>query len=110
MKPSLLWRAAVLVVALSSLSAAGHGHLGHDCPECGHKICHPVPTVTKVKKHCFEVQCKDICIPGIKGPHRPCCEEPPCGRVRTVKVLKKVEFECEQCGYKWDVPAAGCKN
>jgi len=73
------------------------------CPKCGHKVCCPEPTVEKVKDHYFTFECKDICVPGVKGPFKPCCTPPKCGFVRTVKVLKKVEVECEKCGYEWKV-------
>jgi hypothetical protein len=73
------------------------------CPKCGHKVCCPEPTVEKVKDHYFTFECKDICVPRVSGPCKPCCTPPKCGFVRTVKVLKKVEFECEKCGYEWKV-------
>ena len=28
---------------------------------------------------------------------------PKCGRVRTVKVLKKKSIECKKCGYEWEI-------
>jgi hypothetical protein len=103
-----LVRILPLIVLLAGLAMgtvlAGHARHGrHCCPDCGHKLCVPQAVTLKTKKHCFEVECKDICIPAVKGPCAPCCEAPRCGRVRTVKVLKKVEFECEHCGYKWQV-------
>ena len=101
----LLAASAVLLTSLASALLAGHGH---GCPECGNQVCQPTPTTIKEKKTVYACECKDICIPGIKSPFAPCCEPPKCGRLRTVKVLKKIEIECEHCGYKWDVVSPGC--
>lgn len=97
-----------LLAALAMvLATAGWGVADHcgprGCPECGCKTCVPTPETKKVKKHCWEVDCKDVCIPKFKWPWEPCCSEPRCGRVRSVKVLIKKEYECEECGYKWTV-------
>jgi hypothetical protein len=96
---------AILAAGCLATSAIG-GHGGDCCANCGHKVCVAVPAPIKTKQHCFEVTCKDVCIPAVKGPRVPCCEPPACGRVRTVKVLKKIEYECEHCGYKWHIQAA----
>jgi hypothetical protein len=90
-----------------SLLLAGHG--GHVCcPDCGHKVCQPTPAIIKEKKTAYQCDCKDICIPGIKGPFAACSEPPKCGRVRTIKVLRKIEYECEKCGYQWNVKGVSC--
>lgn len=97
-----------LALAFSvSLAVAGHGHC-KTCPQCDCKVCVPTPETIKEKKHCWEVECKDICIPHFKWPWESCCTPPKCGKVKTVKVLKKVEYECEKCGYKWNVMSTGC--
>jgi hypothetical protein len=102
---------AVVVVAVSatSLALAGHGHGRFRCPQCEYKVCVPTPTMLKEKKTVFSCECKDICIPAIRGPFAPCCVPPRCGWVRTVKVLKTTEIECEHCGYKWEVQSVGCE-
>jgi hypothetical protein len=97
------------LVGLGSTHATQAEH-AHCCPDCGHKQCCPTPAVVKEKKTIYSCQCKDICIPGIKGPFAPCCEAPSCGRVRTIKVLRKMEIECQKCGYKWDVKSVGCQS
>ena len=93
-----------------------------DCPECGHKVCVVKAENKKVKKTVFAVEKKDICIPRFRFPWQPkpnvcgpqcdsncdssagCgCASGRCGRVRTVKVLKKKSIECDKCGYKWEV-------
>jgi hypothetical protein len=96
----------LLFLVLCSVAAAGQH--GHGCPTCGCKVCQPVPGTVKEKKHCWEVECKEICIPLARLPWEPCCAAPKCGKVKTVKVLKKIDYECEKCGYKWEVLSAGC--
>ena len=100
------------VTLLISLGASGHAAsiFGHDCcPACGHKkkLCAPEPVTVKVKKHCYYYHDKPICVPAVKGPFKPCCEPPKCGWVRKVRLLKKDEYECEKCGYKWEAKC-GC--
>jgi len=103
---SLLALLGAAALSATGFVVAGHRH-GPCCPRCD-KVCCPTPEMIKEKKHCWQVECKEICIPAIKGPFAPCCEAPKCGHVRTVKVLKKVEYECEHCGYKWNVFSKGC--
>lgn len=94
--------AAFAIVGLAVTWASADQWAPRGCPECGCKTCVATPETTKVKKHCWEVECKDICIPRFRWPWESCCE-PACARVKTVKVLKKKEYECEKCGYKWTV-------
>ena len=83
---------------------------------------------TDAKKHCWTVECKQICIPRIVLPWQkrhslPCmgngccdtctgggCCDDGCrtvclshngARVRTVRVLKKHSYTCPQCKYTW---------
>jgi hypothetical protein len=109
-RDALLWLASAAMVALGSgpVVLAGHHHDHVCCPDCGNKVCMATPTTIKDKKTAYSCECKDICIPGVKGPFAPCCEPPSCGRVRTIKVLKKTEYECARCGYKWEVKSVGC--
>jgi hypothetical protein len=61
-------------------------------------------------KHCWCVAHKAICIPKITFPWEDCCE-PKCARVKWVKRLKKLEYECEHCKCKWtavEVPRDDC--
>ena len=99
--PSLM-----LAWGLSAIAIAGHRH--DRCPDCGNALCVPSFEPVKEKKHCWQVECKKICIPHIRLPWQSCCELPKCGWVRNVKVLKKVEYECEKCGCKWDVKCLDC--
>jgi hypothetical protein len=95
-----------ILIPLGATLAGGHGHT---CPDCGCAICRPVETTIKEKDYCFEVECKQVCIPAIRWPWESCCEPPRCGKVKTVKVLKKVEYECAKCGYQWEIQAVDCK-
>jgi hypothetical protein len=107
---SLIVAACLVASLLLGQAFAGFGHHNCCCPECGAvKVCEPTPTVIKEKKYKWECECVDICIPGVKCPWAPCCEPPPCGKVKTVKKLKKIEYECEKCGYKWNVTTVCCE-
>ncbi|MDA1016028.1 MAG: hypothetical protein O3A00_16425, partial [Planctomycetota bacterium] len=53
---------------------------------CGH--CVPTSKCVDVKKTCFNVECKTICIPAVRLPWQSCCEAR-CGEVRAVRILKK---------------------
>jgi len=90
------------------------------CPKCKFSV-----SKEAVKKHCYGVECKTICIPRITFPwqtarskacdegcdqgcddgcngscHR--CLAPQNGaKLKTVHVLKKFEYTCEQCKYQW---------
>ena len=53
-------------------------------------------------------ECKDICIPDMKRLFAPCCKALSCGPVGTIKVLHKVDYECDKCGYKREVKTVNC--
>ena len=94
------------------------------CPQCKLTV-----SLEKVKKHCYGVECKTICIPRFSFPwqldrgHQGCdggcdsarggsrarCPRPCKGaKVKTVRVLKKYEYECQRCKYQWTPPATEC--
>jgi hypothetical protein len=95
----------VILVAVLMVAAppASPGLPCKHCPCCDHAVCLPVPETTTETKHGWQVECKELCIPAIQWPWLHACALPRCGRVKTVKVLKKVEYECERCGYKWEI-------
>lgn len=119
------------------------------CPSCGEKACRLEVKTESVKKHCYKVECKEICIPKIKfcwpwqrggkagcgdgnctdagctgdctaasctdsgcidGNCSSCRDTARCGKVKTVKVLKKVDYECKKCGYEWKIYDVGCTS
>lgn len=71
------------------------------CPECT-KICCPEKVTEKQKESCWEVECKEVCIPPVRFPWMKCWPLS-CGRVRVVNILKKEETEVEKCEIKWKV-------
>jgi hypothetical protein len=97
-----------LLAAAPMIASAGLGHRHDCCPDCGSSVCVPSFEKVKEKKHCWCVECEQICIPRFRWPWQSCCELPKCGRVKNVKRLKKIEYECEKCGCKWDVQSVGC--
>ena len=92
---------------------SGHGCRTVKCPQCCHDC---VFSAEKSKKtdSCYEVECKPICIPRVVFPwQKGCCS---CGKdggkdgccavhngakKRSVRVLKKYEYECSHCKYQW---------
>lgn len=98
--------ALFVVGCVASISVWAGDRTCNSCPKCQYKVCEPSPEVKQEKKTTYDFECKEICIPGIRWPWQPCCE-PSCGKVRTVKVLKKYEQVCEKCGTKWTVTDCG---
>jgi hypothetical protein len=101
----------IVVVALCCLplvAAAGIRHFGPAaCPKCSGKVCQPVAEKVKEEKSGWEIEQKEICIPHITWPWQQCCGPAKCGRVKTINVLKKEEWECERCGYRWEIKSVG---
>ncbi len=117
----------VAVICALAPSAPADSDGCSSCPACGNRTCHAVPVTTSIKKHCYEVECQEICIPQVCFPWHllsghsllgklcgdcsdtdctSCddqCKDTRCGRVITVKVLKKVSYTCDSCGYDWEM-------
>jgi hypothetical protein len=102
-----------ILLSLSGLALATNCHCCDDtgcsecaeCPNCKLKV-----EKAKVKKYCWEVECKPICVPKVRLPWQSCCE-PLCAEGRNIHVLKKVEYECEECKYTWTPEEnGGCAN
>lgn len=90
---------------------------------CCKAVCCPKCVTEEVKKHCWLVKPKLICIPkfqfnlfadnsrqgnvdcGDSCCSNDCgsCDSSSCGRVRCINVLEKHEYTCEECGYEWEV-------
>ena len=91
---------------------SGCAHTRHACPplhcsSCG-KTCQPEVKETESTHDCYSEACKDICIPAIRFPWQDCCAPLKCGKVRSVKVLKKYEYKCPDCEVKWNVVDSDC--
>jgi len=85
------------------------------CDRC-ETICCPKRVEGEVKKHCWKVESKLVCIPSfrwpwqLRAPRSPDCgdgcdcgvEGSRCGKVRCVNVLEKHEFTCKKCSYEWE--------
>ena len=120
--------AGLVLAALTSVRAGERQKSSHrachvKCPNCEH-VCNVTISLEKVKHHCYMVECKKICIPpitfpwqigcdtGCNCPNKGCPESAKDAKIKTVRVLKKFEFECERCKYKW-TPACdkcGCES
>jgi hypothetical protein len=133
---ALIFAGLVLVASVNAQAdegqKAGCDSCRTKCPSCNHS-CDLKIGKDKVKKHCYGVACKTICIPPItfpwncnkgcgkscgkscgKGCDKGCgkgksCPEPTrCAKSKTVRVLKKFEYECEKCSYKWTPSKGKC--
>ncbi|MCA9267220.1 MAG: hypothetical protein KDA41_02055 [Planctomycetales bacterium] len=102
--------AACLFVAVAARAGEGLGH-GH----CEH--CTPVVQSKTVEKHCWEVRCKEVCIPAVTFPWEVghgkkgegvCCWGGRCGKVRTVHHLWQHKYKCEECKCEWNVDGGKC--
>ena len=104
------------------------GKGGNNCSSscCCDVVCCPKRVTKEVKKHCWLVEPKYVCIPGFHFPWEryrasdPNCGDgcdcasascaPVCGRVRCVNTLEKHEYQCEKCGYEWNVKCVRPSN
>jgi hypothetical protein len=143
MRLSAILAAALLVASPILVAQAGDGcgdskcGAGVRCPRC-HGTCELSVSKDEVKKSCWDVECKTICVPRITFPWQKCgdcgsrcggkcgdgksdgkcgdldcnldcakcggpkaCGAAPCARAKTVRTLKKVEYTCSHCKYKW---------
>lgn len=112
----------LISVALASMSYAqaesclkgtcDHGCCEAECPCCQY-FCKHVCKLTKEtedeKKHCWNVQCKPICIPKIRFPWEKCCQ-PKGATLKYVHVLKKHEYKCPSCKYVWTPVCKECNS
>jgi hypothetical protein len=72
---------------------------------CVSSVCRPVCKVVPNEKTCYEVVCKQICIPAIRFPWDKCCT-PKCGKVRTVHRLATRTYQCgEKVVWEWNIEA-----
>ncbi|MCA9173698.1 MAG: hypothetical protein KDB14_04355 [Planctomycetales bacterium] len=114
------------LIAMTSILQAGDCLSSLRCPHC-REVCHPKVSKEEVKKHCWDIDCKKVCVPRVTFPWQICktqaccgcgdpkckggCPQPArCGRVRTIHVLKKIEYKCEHCKYTWEVDECKCQS
>ncbi|MEZ6137268.1 MAG: hypothetical protein R3C53_20455 [Pirellulaceae bacterium] len=93
--------ALAILLVFSLVSTAALAECGQRCCcMCGKKVC--VLKVSEEKEDVigFEVESKEICIPGIKFPWN--CKRN-CGGVRHVCVLKEEKKEKTVCKYDWSI-------
>jgi len=76
------------------------------CP-CCHHVCKLSTESVQQKKSCWKIAREPICIPRVRFPWQT-CDTPLCAKIRYVNVLKKHEYECERCHYKWSPLCASC--
>ena len=76
------------LLAVTALFIAARSAVAGDrcCPDCGKKTCQPTWEEKTKKRHCYEVTCKDICIPKFRWPWEMCCD-PKCDAAMA-KLLK----------------------
>ena len=82
------------------------------CPQCNTscKTCKLKIDEEEVSKHCWKVECEEICIPNFVWPWQQSCCNPAINNgscVRTVKVLKKHSYKCPACSYSWSPEECG---
>ncbi len=92
--------AALLLAGIESTLADHPAGCEERCVSCGKKVCCLEVGTKPITKHCFEVECREICIPPVLFPWMKCCQTRP-GKVRTIRVLKKHEYKVERCEYIW---------
>ena len=111
--------AALLIAPAATMQAAGgdknasHGRC-RLCPGCGHD-CTLEVSKDQEARNCYDVECKPICIPRVVFPwqKKACCDTKGCdgkscctlnngARTKYVRVLKKYEYHCSVCKYKWN--------
>ena len=76
------------------------------CPCCKH-ICKLSIEESADTKHCWQIECKPICIPHVTFPWQSCCS-PKCATLKYVRTLKRVEYECPACKYEWTAEPRPC--
>ncbi|MFG0334769.1 MAG: hypothetical protein ACF8TS_15550 [Maioricimonas sp. JB049] len=112
MKPSTLLLAICLTaLALSSFAGAEicddiGGCKPHRCDTPMRLVCQPTVTAEPREEECWEVECEYVCIPPVRFPWQPCGTPGGCGKIRRVRKLKKVKYECgTDYVWEWNVKA-----
>lgn len=107
MRIALALLAAVLFLQATNDCSASGNPPSPSCHSCGRKVCCPEVKVKKETRHCWEVECKEVCIPAVRFPWMDCGQFL-CGRVRKVNVLVEKDYEVDKCEYKWKILCKHC--
>ena len=100
-------RFPLLLAVLTLPGAVVAGQFGcPTCQSCGGACVLKAEVVTE-DETCYDVECKDVCIPAIRFPWDS-CREPKCGRVRRVATLKTDSRETKACKYEWVILCPRC--
>lgn len=70
------------------------------CPQCEGEMCKLELDKSKIKKTCFKVEQKAICIPPVRLPWKKTCP-PGVSKTKTVNKLITHSYECPNCSYQW---------
>lgn len=98
--------AAVALVVMSANGAIA-GEFGCPCCQsCGGACVLKVEQVEE-EETCYEVECKEVCIPAVRFPWDR-CRTPKCGRVRVVSKLKEDKTTKTACKYEWVLTCSRC--
>lgn len=104
---SILLTFAVLAAGATTTRAADadvrYSCCDNKCHSCGKSMCKLQVECVPNEKECYEIECKQICVPSIRFPWMKCCGSR-CGRVINVKVPKPKTYECgRKKVYTWKV-------
>jgi hypothetical protein len=73
------------------------------CDGCTSADCTSCSSAAASCTDCARAGCSD-------GGCASCSDVARCGQVKTIRVLKRVEYECEKCGYEWKIFDVGCSD
>lgn len=93
---------AWLVLSLIGLCNAATAQCERTCCLCAKKVCVLEVSQEDAETTCFNVESKEICIPGIRLPWDKCGTRR-CGGVRTICVLTEEKSEKKVCKYEWSI-------
>lgn len=101
---------APLVVVSHSAASDCDSSPAAVCSRCGEKVCVTFVSPATETRSCWDVECEEVCIPAVRCPWHACptadcdiCSAAPLpryGKVRRVRKLKPVEYECDTCRYE----------
>jgi hypothetical protein len=94
---------ALLFIFANAAAASEFG-----CPHCQSEgTCVLKAEQVEEDETCYDVECKEICIPAVRFPWES-CRTPKCGRVRVVSKLKEDKRKATTCKYEWVLTCPRC--